>query len=105
MGFLDFLMGMGGNNGAVNEYLEKGAVVIDVRTPAEYQGGHVSGSKNYPLNLIREKISELKALKKPLILCCASGARSGSATQILQAKGIDCVNGGSWMSVNGLVEA
>lgn len=35
----------------------------------------------------------------PLILCCASVGRSGQAVGYLAAQGIECVNGGSWMTV------
>jgi rhodanese-related sulfurtransferase len=46
------------------------------------------------------RLEELKALNAPLILCCASGNRSGMATQLLQKEGIECINGGSWLDVN-----
>jgi rhodanese-related sulfurtransferase len=39
-------------------------------------------------------------MKQPVVLCCASGNRSGQATYFLQAQGIDCENGGSWLDVN-----
>lgn len=77
--------------------------VVDVRTPGEFMGGHVANSINIPLQEIREHIDELKSMPKPLILCCASGGRSGSAAAFLQSLGIECENGGSWMSVNAMV--
>lgn len=77
------------------------AVVIDVRTPAEFMGGNVAGSRNIPLQNIPQHVAELKAMERPIILCCASGGRSGQATAFLQAQGIDaCYNGGSWLAVN-----
>lgn len=80
---------------------QQNAVVIDVRTPAEFMGGHVAGSRNIPLQTIPQHVAELKALNKPIVLCCASGGRSGQATAFLQAQGLkDCYNGGSWLSVN-----
>jgi len=45
--------------------------VVDVRTPAEFMGGHVAGSINIPLNEVPYRMEELKSLKSPLILCCA----------------------------------
>lgn len=75
--------------------------IVDVRTRSEYSGGHVANSLNIPLNEIQERIEELKALSQPLILCCASGGRSGQATLFLKSLGIDCENGGSWLDVNG----
>lgn len=74
--------------------------IVDVRTMGEFMGGNVANSKNIPLNEIPNRLEEIKALKMPLILCCASGNRSGQATQFLKAQGIDCHNGGSWMDVN-----
>lgn len=74
--------------------------IIDVRTPAEFLGGHVANSKNIPLQEIPNQLEELKQMSQPLILCCASGNRSGQATQFLKANGINCENGGSWMDVN-----
>jgi rhodanese-related sulfurtransferase len=74
--------------------------IVDVRTPGEFSGGHVSGSINLPLQDLEHRMDELKNLKTPLILCCASGGRSGFAQQVLSEKGIECVNGGSWLSVN-----
>lgn len=77
--------------------------VVDVRTPAEFMGGHVSSSVNIPLQELNFRMDELKQLKGPLVLCCASGNRSGMATQILSQVGVECVNGGSWMDVNYII--
>lgn len=74
--------------------------VIDVRTPGEFMGGHVAGSINIPLQEIPERLEEIKTLPQPLVLCCASGNRSGQATAYLKNFGIDCTNGGSWLQVN-----
>lgn len=74
--------------------------ILDVRTPAEFAGGHVAGSINIPLNEVEQKLAEIKALKQPIILCCASGGRSGQATYFLKNQGVDCENGGSWLDVN-----
>jgi rhodanese-related sulfurtransferase len=74
--------------------------IVDVRTYGEFMGGNVVDSINIPLNEIPERIEELKAMKAPLILCCASGARSGQAQHFLSQFGIECYNGGSWLSVN-----
>jgi rhodanese-related sulfurtransferase len=78
---------------------QKGTIV-DVRTPQEFMGGHVAGSVNIPLQEVPQRLAELKSLKSPLILCCASGNRSGQAHQFLALQGIDCHNGGSWLNVN-----
>jgi phage shock protein E len=74
--------------------------VVDVRSYAEFIGGHVVCSINIALNEIPEKIEEIKKLQMPLILCCASGNRSGQAQHFLSNQGIECYNGGSWLDVN-----
>ena len=79
---------------------ENQGTIVDVRTPAEFMGGHVVDSINIPLNEITDRMEEIKSLKSPLILCCASGNRSGQVANYLTANGISCFNGGSWMTVN-----
>lgn len=73
--------------------------VIDVRTPAEFLQGNVTGSINIPLQSLPNRIEEIKKLSQPLVLCCASGNRSGMATGILNQQGIACTNGGAWTSI------
>lgn len=82
---------------------QKKGTIVDVRTPGEFSGGHVAGSINFPLQEIQQKLADLKSLQQPLILCCASGNRSGMATQFLSNQGIECYNGGGWMDVNYLI--
>jgi phage shock protein E len=79
---------------------EKKGTIVDVRTPQEFMGGHVAGSINIPLQEIVNRMEEINKLKMPLILCCASGNRSGQARNFLYQSGIECYNGGSWMDVN-----
>jgi rhodanese-related sulfurtransferase len=74
--------------------------IIDVRTPSEFVGGHGASSINIPLQEIQQRINEINAMPQPILLCCASGNRSGQATVYLKSLGIDCENGGSWMDVN-----
>lgn len=79
------------------------ATIVDVRTPAEFSGGHVMGSLNIPLPEIPARLAELKQMEN-IVLCCASGNRSGQATAYLKQNGIDCENGGSWLDVNAIVK-
>ncbi len=79
--------------------IANGGVIVDVRTPGEYAGGHVKGSVNMPLDSLRNHISKLKK-DKPVITCCASGMRSASAKTILINNGFAEVhNGGSWYNL------
>jgi rhodanese-related sulfurtransferase len=79
---------------------EKKGTIVDVRSHEEFMGGHVVGAINIPLQTIPERVEELKGLDSPLILCCASGNRSGQAQYFLSQQGLDCHNGGSWLDVN-----
>lgn len=79
---------------------EKQGTIVDVRTPEEFMGGHVAGSVNIPLHEVPSRLQELKSLPQPLILCCASGGRSGQAEYYLSSQGISCANAGSWLEVN-----
>ena len=76
---------------------------MDVRTTAEFQGGHVAGSINISLQDLPNQLDKVKSLEQPLVLCCASGGRSGMATQMLQSEGLECYNGGPWLTVNNMV--
>ncbi len=79
--------------------LQEGATIVDVRTKAEYQQGHIKGSINIPLNNLSNHYSKIKK-EKPVITCCASGMRSASAKSLLKSNGFDQVhNGGGWMNL------
>lgn len=99
MGLFNFFGSGNKDSEKVSEYLEKGAVVIDVRTPREFSDGHVEGSINIPLNVIGKNIADIKKYNKQIITCCRSGARSGTAANILNNNGIDSINGGPWQNV------
>lgn len=86
-----------------NLLVEKKGTVLDVRSYEEYVAAHAPGSINIPLGEIPHELEKIKSLKRPLILCCASGNRSGMAERLLSAQGIDCCNGGSWMDINYLL--
>ncbi|MBS1647008.1 MAG: rhodanese-like domain-containing protein [Bacteroidetes bacterium] len=75
------------------------ATIVDVRTVAEYRGGHVANSINIPLQELPTRVEELRGMHN-IVLCCASGNRSQQATSFLQQQGIACENGGSWIEVN-----
>jgi len=98
MGLLSKLFG-GGRKDRVIQLMAEGAVIVDVRTPGEFKGGHIKGSKNIPLPDLRSSVSKIKALKKPIIVCCASGMRSAQAKTILEKEGIQVENGGAWRSL------
>lgn len=83
------------------EALERDAKIIDVRTAQEFRMGNVDGSVNIPLDKFSTStIKKIKKLNRPVLLCCASGARSASAMRTLKSSGMENVyNGGSWYKV------
>ena len=82
------------------ELIRQGAVIIDVRTKAEYNGGHIKGSKNIPLNSLGQNFKKIGKKDMPVITCCASGMRSSSAKNILLSAGfVEVHNGGGWRNL------
>ena len=73
---------------------------MDVRSKAEYAGGHVGGSLNIPLHELPNRVEEFRMLSQPIQLYCAIGNRSGQATAFLKSHGIESTNAGSWLSVS-----
>lgn len=84
----------------IEKLIRENATIVDVRTKVEFLGGHVAGSINIPLQEVQQRVEDFRKLQGPLVLCCASGNRSGMAANYLKHQGIDCVNGGSWLDVN-----
>jgi phage shock protein E len=83
----------------IPKLLEAGALVVDVRTPAEFNSAAAPGSLNIPLNQIQARANELDPAKT-ILVCCASGTRSGIAAGILKQQGFkSVVNAGPWTNV------
>lgn len=86
----------------LSEEFKKAAVVIDVRSVQEFSRGSRPGSLNIPLDQLKSKLSELNK-SQPIILCCASGARSSAAEQLMRENGFNkVVNLGSWQNTQDL---
>lgn len=81
---------------------EQMPLIIDVRSPGEFATGHVRGSVNVPLDRLADDIAKAVPDKSaPVILCCASGGRSGMACSFMQQMGYQQVsNGGSAEAVS-----
>lgn len=78
------------------------AILLDVRTPQEYKGGHIPKSKNLPLQNIEEADRMIKDKNIPLYVYCQSGARSMQATKLLKHMGYtDVTNIGGIVSYSG----
>ncbi len=76
--------------------LSGGAVIVDVRSPEEFMAGSNPRSINIPVGSIEANLGKLDK-SKPVVVCCASGARSGIAAGVLKRNGFKTVvNAGSW---------
>lgn len=88
--------------GATRLINDSNAIVLDVRQPAEFAAGHVPNARNIPMSDLEKRIGELPA-GRPIIVCCASGARSSRATSTLRRLGREQVFNlsggiGAWQS-------
>jgi rhodanese-related sulfurtransferase len=80
----------------IREWIAKGSLVIDARTPREFQAGNYPGSVNIPLQEIEGRLNEFGKKEGYIIVYCRSGNRSGKAVKILKSHGfLNVINGGS----------
>jgi phage shock protein E len=98
MNLLKSLFG-GADTADLKEKVAAGAIIVDVRTPGEFAGGHATNAKNIPLDALPAKISQVQSWKKPVVVCCASGMRSSRAKSLLAAKGIEVYDAGPWKNL------
>lgn len=83
----------------LKSWVTQGAIILDVRTKGEYQGGHIKNSVNIPLQELPNQMNKLNK-EKTIITCCASGMRSATAKSLLLSNGFSKVyNGGGWASL------
>jgi len=67
---------------------EKDVIILDVRTPQEYQEGHISNAINIPVQILGQQLDKLNNFKdKKILVYCRSGNRSAIASQILDRAG------------------
>ncbi len=76
---------------SAKKLIEDGGLLVDVRSPGEFAGGHIDGAVNMPLN---EVLNQMEGIPKdrPIVLYCASGMRSGNAAKALKAAGFLAVH-------------
>ena len=105
MGFFDLFKQPDVNQGVKKYQSTSGAVLLDVRTPAEYRSGHIPGSKNIPLQAIDKVASVAENKDTALYVYCQSGARSRQAVGLLKQMGYTNVNNiGGIAAYSGKVE-
>ncbi|TGL65627.1 rhodanese-like domain-containing protein [Leptospira jelokensis] len=77
----------GMNQTQLKERIDSGALVVDVRTVAEFNVGHYPNAKNIPVDEVAKRMDEFGDKNQTIILYCASGGRSGSAKSFLESIG------------------
>lgn len=84
------------------DLIKAGAKIVDVRSPEEFEDEHYDGALNIPVNEIQARAKELGGPETPLVLYCASGARSGYAARLLSSAGFKkVVNAGGLYDMPG----
>lgn len=102
MGLFDLFRGKDIDSGVEQYRNTKGAVLLDVRTPAEYSEGHIPSAVNLPLQNIEEAERLLPDKAVPVYVYCYSGARSSQASaQLKRMAYSDVVNIGGISAYSG----
>jgi rhodanese-related sulfurtransferase len=92
------ILGLG--NGKLKEALRRGAIVIDIRTAAEFDRGKVRDSINIPVDRININIKRIVQMKRPIIICSNSDTENERVIDVLKANGVtEIYNGGSWTKI------
>ncbi len=69
------------------EWVQNGALLLDVRTKQEFESGHVPGATNVPLPQLTSNVAQVGDKGRPIVVYCASGTRSALATTVLRRAG------------------
>jgi phage shock protein E len=69
--------------------VEKGALLLDVRSPEEFQSGHLQGAVNIPVQELDARMGEVGPKERAVVVYCRSGMRSGRAAELLKRAGYD----------------
>ena len=71
--------------------MRSGALLLDVREPAEWRAGHAPGARHIPLGEIEGRLGELQR-DQTVVVVCRSGGRSARATTVLTRSGVQALN-------------
>lgn len=74
------------------ELVANGALLLDVRTPEEFEGRHLEGAVNIPVQELATRVPELGARERPIVVYCRSGARSASAASLMKSAGYEVLD-------------
>ena len=92
------ILGLG--NAKLKEALRRGAIVIDIRTAAEFDRGKVNDSINIPVDRININLKRIVQMKRPIIICSNSDSENERVIDVLKANGVtEIYNGGRWTKI------
>ena len=98
------ILGLG--NGKLKEALRQGAIVIDIRTAAEFDRGKVRDSINIPVDRININLQRIVQMKRPIIICSSSDSENERVIDVLKANGVkEIYNGGNWTKIARMVRS
>ncbi len=100
MGLLDWMdpekrYGPFVHKGEAQALLDRGGLVLDVRSQKEWDEGHGPKSLLIPIEQLQGRLAELPK-DRPLLVCCAVGGRAKTAVDFLHTQGFEAVNLGGW---------
>ena len=94
---MSLLSVLGIGNGKIKDALRRGAVVIDIRTAAEFDRGKVRDSINIPVDRININLRRIVQMSGPIIICSGSDSENERVIDVLKANGVNEIyNGGNW---------
>jgi len=83
--------------------IQSGAKIVDVRTPEEFNEEAYPNAINIPVDEVQSRLNEFGEKTKPILVYCASGARSAYAARLLKNAGYtDVINAGGLYDMPGL---
>jgi len=98
------LLGFG--NEKIKEALRRGAIIIDIRTAAEFDRGKVRDSVNIPIDRININLKRIVQMNKPIVICSNSDSENDRVIDVLKANGVkEIYNGGNWTRMSRIMRS
>ena len=98
------ILGIG--NGKIKDALRRGAMIIDIRTAAEFDRGKVRDSINIPVDRININLTRIVEMSGPIIVCSDSDSENQRVIDVLKANGVkEIYNGGNWTKIARMVRS
>lgn len=92
VGYLIFRSRADVSGSEARQLVDGGAVLLDVRTPEEFAGGHIDGAINIPVQELDRRLDDVGARDRPVVVYCRSGMRSARAKATLKDAGFSAVH-------------